>query len=156
MILLGIFTLAESYMVSNICGLYTPESILQAAVATAGATFGLTVFAYTTNYDFTEWVHFFYGKIFLILGFCWSFVMIIVWVIFLNLFFLIHSSLLLGLYAAVFAVIYSIYILIDTQMIMGGKKYEISLDNYVFGAVMLYIDIIGLFLKLLRLLGERR
>ena len=43
---------------------YTAESILQAAVATAGATFGLTVFAWTTKYDFTEWVHFFYGKIF--------------------------------------------------------------------------------------------
>ena len=74
MILLGIFTLAESYMVSDICGFYTPESVLQAAVATAGATFGLTVFAYTTKYDFTEWVHFFYGKNFfnfrILLVFC--------------------------------------------------------------------------------------
>ena len=74
MILLGIFTFAESYMVSDICGFYTAESILQAAVATAGATFGLTVFAWTTKYDFTEWVHFFYGKNFynfrILLVFC--------------------------------------------------------------------------------------
>ena len=82
--------------------------------------------------------------------------MIIVWIVFLNLFFLTGSSLLLSVYCTIFAVIYSIYILIDTQLIMGGKRYELSLDNYVFGAVMLYVDIIELFLKLLRLLGERR
>ncbi len=62
----------------------------------------------------------------------------------------------LSIYAAIFAVIYSIYILIDTQLILGGKNVSLSLDNYVLGAVLLYIDIIGLFLELLRLFGRRR
>ena len=36
---------------------------------------------------------------------------------------------------------------------MGGTKHELSLDDYIIGALMLYIDIIGLFLELLRLLS---
>jgi FtsH-binding integral membrane protein len=48
------------------------------------------------------------------------------------------------------------YILIDTQLILGGKNKELALDNYVLGAVILYVDIIGLFLKILKLLGEEK
>ena len=82
--------------------------------------------------------------------------MIIVWITFLDFIILTGSSVVEMAYAIVFAVIYSIYILIDTQLIMGGRSVELSLDNYVLGAMMLYIDIIGLFLKLLRIMGDRR
>lgn len=58
--------------------------------------------------------------------------------------------------AAIFAVIYSIYIVIDTQKILGGKNKELMLDDYVLGATILYVDIISLFLKLLRLLGKKK
>lgn len=53
-------------------------------------------------------------------------------------------------------VIYCVYILIDTQLILGGKNKELTLDNYVMGAMILYVDIIGLFLKILQLLGEKK
>ena len=52
------------------------------------------------------------------------------------------------------AIIFSIYIVIDTQMIMGDKKYNISLDDYIVGALILYIDIIQLFLYILRMLKD--
>ena len=55
--------------------------------------------------------------------------------------------------AFVIACIYCVYILVDTQLIMGGKNRELTLDNYVMGAMILYVDIIGLFLKILRILG---
>ena len=54
------------------------------------------------------------------------------------------------------ACIYCVYILVDTQLILGGKKKELTLDNYVMGAMILYVDIIGLFLKILQLLGDRK
>lgn len=54
------------------------------------------------------------------------------------------------------AVIYCGYILVDTQLILGGKNKELSLDNHILGAVILYVDIIGLFLKLLQLLGDKK
>lgn len=52
-LLLG-FTLCESYIVSVICTAYTPESVLNAAVATFGATIGLTLYAMNTRSDFTD------------------------------------------------------------------------------------------------------
>jgi FtsH-binding integral membrane protein len=41
---------------------------------------------------------------------------------------------------------------------MGGQKgrVKLSLDDYISGAIMLYIDIIGLFIKLLQILGKKK
>jgi hypothetical protein len=39
-------------------------------------------------------------------------------------------------------------------LIVGGKKHELSYDDYIIGALMLYVDIIGLFLELLELLNR--
>ena len=58
--------------------------------------------------------------------------------------------------AILFSGIYSLYLIIDTQLIMGNRKNSLTLDNYVLGAILLYIDIIQLFLNLLRIFGERR
>jgi FtsH-binding integral membrane protein len=58
--------------------------------------------------------------------------------------------------AGLFAIIYSIYILVDTQMILGGKNRNLQLDDYVLGATILYMDIISLFLKILRILGKKK
>ena len=74
--------------------------------------------------------------------------------IILNVFF-IQSEGLSILIAIVFAAIYAFYLIIDTQLIMGNRKSALSLDNYVMGAALLYIDIIQLFLNLLRILGDR-
>lgn len=61
MALLGVFTIAESYLVSAITMMYTPESVLMSAVATGAATFGITFHALTTKSDYTEHAHSFYG-----------------------------------------------------------------------------------------------
>ena len=39
---------------------------------------------------------------------------------------------------------------------MDGKKLQLSPDDYVYAAINLYLDIINLFLYLLRLFGDRR
>lgn len=61
-----------------------------------------------------------------------------------------------SLMAFIVAAIYCGYILVDTQLILGGKNKELTLDNHILGAVILYVDIIGLFLKLLQLLGDKK
>ena len=54
-------------------------------------------------------------------------------------------------------IIFGIYIIIDTKMIIGGERFEISYDDYIFAAMILYIDIIRLFLYILAMLkGSRR
>lgn len=54
------------------------------------------------------------------------------------------------------AVVYSVYLLIDTQFVLGGRHHQLSLDDYILGATIIYVDIISLFLKLLRILGKKK
>lgn len=72
-----------------------------------------------------------------------------------NLIFLRSSLVVMGT-AFLFTIIYSAYIAIDTQLILGGKNKELSLDDYVLGSVILYTDIIALFMKILQLLGKKK
>lgn len=57
-------------------------------------------------------------------------------------------------YAAFGALLFSVYLIIDTQMIVGGNhRNQISPEEYIFGAITLYTDIINIFMFLLQLLG---
>jgi len=58
--------------------------------------------------------------------------------------------------SAICCVLFSFYIVYDTQLIIGGpgKKHEYSLDDYAFAAIMLYLDIINLFMSILGLVGS--
>ena len=47
-------------------------------------------------------------------------------------------------------VIFSIYVVFDTRMIMT----KLDLDQYAIGALMIYIDLIQLFLYILQLFGN--
>jgi hypothetical protein len=51
--------------------------------------------------------------------------------------------------------VFGIYLVIDTQLIIGGRRLAISMDDYVVGALILYMDIIQIFLYLLQLFGRR-
>ena len=53
-VLLSVFTLAEAYSVTFVCGIYTPDSVLLAASATLAATLALTYYAATTKEDLTQ------------------------------------------------------------------------------------------------------
>jgi FtsH-binding integral membrane protein len=65
------------------------------------------------------------------------------------------SEILNGVYASLGAVIFSCYIVVDTQLMMGGKhKYAIDPEEYVYASLNLYLDIINLFLMILSLVGR--
>jgi protein lifeguard len=49
-------------------------------------------------------------------------------------------------YAALGAFLFSAYLVYDIQLVMGGKRVEISTDEYIIAALMIYLDIINLFL----------
>lgn len=153
--ILAAFTLGESYLVSSICGMYEPASVLLAAVATAAATFGITFYAMTSKSDFTQWMSSFYGTPIpnsaFASGLFWVFLALTMFNVFV-----FRSPFVNSLMAFVVAAVYCGYILVDTQLILGGKNKELSLDNHILGAVILYVDIIGLFLKLLQLLGDKK
>merc|ERR1711972_32058 len=54
--------------------------------------------------------------------------------------------------------VFVLFIIYDTQMILGGAhvKHEFSVDDYVLAALSLYLDVINLFLYLLQIFGDRQ
>lgn len=53
------------------------------------------------------------------------------------------------------AVLFGIYLVFDTQMMLGGKhKYAISPEEYIFAALNLYLDVVNLFLYILAILND--
>lgn len=56
------------------------------------------------------------------------------------------------------ALLFGFYIVFDVQMIVGGAhtRFQLSPDDYVTGAIAVYLDIVNLFIYILRLLGERQ
>ncbi len=109
--------------------------ITQAFLMTAVAFGGLTAFAFNTKRDFSAM-----GKMLFIA------LIILVVASLSNLFF--QSSMLSLVVSGVGALLFSAYILYDTQMIIRG-----GYDSVVLAAVSLYLDILNLFVSLLNLLG---
>lgn len=52
------------------------------------------------------------------------------------------------------ALIFGVYIIIDTAMIIEGGKYGLGNDDYVFAAIIIYLDLMNLFLRILRILSK--
>lgn len=50
------------------------------------------------------------------------------------------------------ALLFGVYLIYDTQLIVGGHKHSLEVDDYIIAALTLYIDIISLFLQILELL----
>jgi FtsH-binding integral membrane protein len=60
-------------------------------------------------------------------------------------------------YGALGAIIFSLFIVYDTQLMLGGKhKCAIDPEEYVFAALNLYLDIINLFMYILLIVGASR
>ena len=68
-------------------------------------------------------------------------------------FFVFSAKAMNAFYCGIGVLIYSIYLVIDTQLIMGGKRYAIEIDDYIVGAIILYTDIITIFIYLLQIFG---
>ena len=139
MALLFVFTLLEAYIVGVICCMYKTESVIIAAVLTTGVTVSLSVYALTAKTDFSSWGASLYAALWcLIIG---SLVQI----------FFPYSSMLSGLVSVFGAILFSFFIIYDTGQIAN----RMSPDDYVVGAIELYLDIINLFIYVLRLVGDR-
>lgn len=143
-ILLGLFTLCESYLIGVVSAHYKVNEVLMAMGIVAVVSLAITLFAFQTKYDFT------------MMGGC-LFVAVIVLLCFGILTIFFHSKILRLIYACIGALIFGLYLVMDTQLMMGGnKRYSISPEDYVFAALNLYIDIVTLFLYILEIIGLAR
>lgn len=144
MILLLVFTVLESLLIGCICIQYKMDTLLIAVVITFAIVVGLTLFAFQTKIDFTG-----FGVYLFVFG--------LVLMLFGLISIILRSNLLNILYAAFGAGLFSMYLVFDTQLMIGGKhKYSISPEDYVFASLNIYLDIINLFLLILRLVSASK
>lgn len=136
LVFLAGFTLSEAYMIGFISSLYETRIVLQAFFITFVVFTGLTIFALQTKYELIGWQKYATGALFLLIGM--GFVMI----------FLPYSSAAEIAYSGIGALVFSVFILVDTQLI----QQRFHPEEEVPAAISLYLDIINLFLNILRLL----
>mmetsp|Transcript_179172 Transcript_179172/g.568515 ORF Transcript_179172/g.568515 Transcript_179172/m.568515 type:complete len:243 (-) Transcript_179172:98-826(-) len=145
LIVLAGFTLLESVSVGFVCAMYEAQSVLLCLGVTAAVALSLTLFACTTKMDMTGMGGYLSAT---------SFALFLVGLVGL----FTHAPFLQLLYAFGGAILFSGYIVYDTQMVVGGKhqKKKFSIDDYALAALSIYMDVIRLFMFLLRILGEQR
>ena len=139
LLFLGVFTLLEGYAISVVTSFYDARIVLEALAITMGLFIGLTLFACQTKYDFTSWMPYLFGALWFLILFG-----------FMAAFFPMGSTMEL-IYGGLAALIFSGYILVDTQLVM--RHYHV--EEEIAASISLYLDIINLFLAILRILNSQ-
>ncbi|KAL9014082.1 MAG: hypothetical protein Q9173_001253 [Seirophora scorigena] len=134
------FTALEAYSISVIVSFYETKVVLEALIITAAIFVALTIFACQTKYDFTSWMPYLFGGLWILIIFG-----------FMGAFFPYSSTVEL-VYGGVAALIFSGYILVDTQLVM--RHYHV--EEEIAAAISLYLDVINLFLAILRILNSQQ
>jgi FtsH-binding integral membrane protein len=126
------FTLLEAYTISVITSFYESRIVVEALI--------LTLFACQSKYDFTSWMPYLFGALWVLIIFG-----------FMSAFFPGGKTIEL-VYGVVAALIFSGYILVDTQLVM--RHYHV--EEEIAAAISLYLDVINLFLAILRILNSQQ
>ena len=134
------FTGFEAYAISVIVSFYKSSVVLEALVLTLGIFIALSLFACQTKYDFTNWIPYLFGGLWVLILF--GFVMM----------FFRNNSTAELIYGGLGALIFSGYILVDTQLVM--RHYHV--EEEIAAAISLYLDVINLFLMILRILNSQQ
>jgi len=137
LILLAAFTVVEAYTVGVLVTFFDQGVVIQAFFLTAAVVIGLTAFTFQTKRDFSG-LHaaLSCGLMILILG---GFLQVFV-----------GNELTDTAMAVGGAFLFSLFIIVDTQMIMK----RLSAEEYILATITLYLDIINLFIEILKILEK--
>ena len=142
-IILTIFTLSYSWMVAAVTCRYTISSVMLALFLTFITVVTLSIYAWKTKDDFT------------VVGGTLSVCLVLL--IFISIFYLflpLDLFYIILVYGSL--VLFSIYLIYDTQLLIGKGKVKFSEDDYILAAINIYLDVIILFLKILQIFGEKK
>uniref|UniRef100_A0A5S6QYR1 Protein lifeguard 1 n=1 Tax=Trichuris muris TaxID=70415 RepID=A0A5S6QYR1_TRIMR len=146
-ICLGFLTLSLGYIAATTASFYNTESVAIAAIICFLACLGVSLFSMQTKYDFTGCmgVMCVVGLVLFLFG-----IMCAIFTVFMK------TPILMIVYAGFGALVFLIYLAIDIQLVIGGKRLEISPEDYVFAAAQLLVDIVYIFIYLLQIVGFAR
>jgi len=146
---LGLITCCMGVIVGFSSAMYSWQTVLLSAGLTVGIFLGMTVYAWKTKHDFTGLGPYMMAALLTLcmFGFLMSILALCG----------VHIAGLRLLYDVLGALLFTFYIVFDTQRILGGKhQHSFGIDDYCYAALALYQDIIHLFLRMLTLVGDRK
>lgn len=130
-------------MLGFVSAYHSIQAVIIAVGITLLITGGVTLVATQTKFDFTKncWL----------VAICLTFALIGFGIACI----FVRNNILQAVYGGLGAVVMSIYLAIDTQMIVGGKKYQFSEEDYANAALQLYLDICYIFMYILQAFGNK-
>jgi len=137
-VLLSTFTLMEAFTLGITVAFFRNVIVLQALLITLGVFIGLTLFTLQSKYDFSGMGPFLFGGL---IAMCMTGLVGV---------FVPFSRTMDLIFAIGGCLLFSGYIVYDTYII--NKR--LSPDEYIMGAISLYLDFINLFINILRLLNN--
>ncbi|XP_015274224.1 PREDICTED: protein lifeguard 2 [Gekko japonicus] len=147
LILLSIFTLSMAYLTGMLSSYYNTMSVLLCLGITALVCLSVTIFSFQTKYDFTS---------------CQGVLFVMLMVLFFSGIILAimlpfqYVPWLHAIYAVLGAIVFTMFLAFDTQLLMGNRRYAMSPEEYVFGALNIYLDIVYIFSFFLQIFGSSR
>ncbi|XP_067146151.1 protein lifeguard 1 isoform X2 [Apteryx mantelli] len=143
LVALSILTVSLSYMVGMIASFYNTDAVIMAVGITVVVCFTVVIFSLQTKYDFTS---------------CRGVLIIclVVLILFSILCIFIRNRIMDIIYASLGALLFTCFLAVDTQMILGNKQLALSPEEYIFAALNLYTDIINIFLYILAIIGRAK
>ncbi|GLD64340.1 protein lifeguard 2-like isoform X1 [Lates japonicus] len=146
-ILLVLFTLSMAFMMGFVSSFYNTKSVALCLGITALVCLSVTIFSFQSKVDVTscQGVLFSLCMVMLLCAITISIVVPFGYVPWLH-----------AVYAVAGAILFTLFLAFDTQMLLGNKRYAISPEEYIFATLSIYLDIIYLFSFLLQITGEGR
>ncbi|KAJ1160518.1 hypothetical protein NDU88_001020 [Pleurodeles waltl] len=147
LILLSIFTLSLAYLTGMLSSYFDTKSVLLCLGITALVCLSITIFSFQTKFDFTS---------------CQGVLFVLVMVLFFSGILLAviipfqYVPWLHAIYAVLGAIVFTMFLAFDTQLLMGNRRYSISPEEYIFGALNIYLDIVYIFSFFLQIFGSNR
>ncbi|KAG1714378.1 Protein lifeguard 1 [Nymphon striatum] len=116
------------------------EIVLFAMGICAACCLCVTIFAIQTKFDFTKWG----GVLFVVFLVVFFFGIIAI---------IMRHKIMTIIYSALIALVFMAFLAYDTQLVIGGsnRKYSLGPEEYINGALQLYMDIVQIFLAILSL-----
>ena len=134
-------TLCESLVCSIVSSLYSFQIVATALALTIISTLAITFYACTTKTNFS------YYRMGMFIVFSQLFMIGLIASLF-------RLQALYALYTFLMTIMIGIYLVYDTQLIMGKFGVGYSVDDYIFATLEIYMDIIRLFLLILRIVAK--
>ena len=134
-------TICESLACGIISSIYSFQIVATALALTIITTLAITFYACTTKTNFS------YYKLGLFVVFSQVFMVGLIAILF-------RIEALYTLYTFLMTFVIGIYLVYDTQLIMGKFGEAYSVDDYIFATLEIYMDIVRLFLMILRIVSR--